>query len=84
MQKGVDLLPLKKNIAPLPDADPLVSEIVSWLGEGWGVGTTISIRWLEANNILQQEVESIMTGQKSAEEALASAEALINPILDGQ
>jgi ABC-type glycerol-3-phosphate transport system substrate-binding protein len=84
VQKGVDLLPLKKNIEPLPDADPLVTEIVSWLNEGWGVGTTISIRWLEANNILQQEVEAIMTGQKSAEEALASAEALINPILDGQ
>lgn len=84
VQKGVDLLPLKKNIAPLPDADPLVTEIVSWLGEGWGVGTTITIRWLEANNILQQEVEAIMTGQKTAEEALASAEALINPILDGQ
>lgn len=84
VQKGVDLLPLKKGIAPLPDADPLVTEIVSWLSEGWGVGTTISIRWLEANNILQQEVESIMTGQKTAEEALASAEQLINPILDGQ
>jgi multiple sugar transport system substrate-binding protein len=84
VQKGVDLLPLKKNIPPLPDADPLVTKIVSWLGEGWGVGTTISIRWLEANNILQQEVEAIMTGQKSAEEALASAEQLINPILDGQ
>lgn len=84
VEKGVDLLPLKKDIAPLPDADPLVSDIVSWLGEGWGVGTTISIRWLEANNILRQEVQSIMTGEKSAAEALASAEELINPILDGQ
>jgi multiple sugar transport system substrate-binding protein len=84
VQKGVDLLPLKKDIAPLPDADPLVTKIVSWLGEGWGVGTTITIRWLEANNILQQEIEGIMTGQKTAEEALASAEQLINPILDGQ
>jgi len=84
VQKGVDLLPLKKNIAPLPDADPLVTEIVSWLGQGWGVGTTISIRWLEANNILQQEIESIMTGQKSAADALKTAEELINPILDGQ
>lgn len=84
VQKGVDLLPLKKNIEPLPDSDPLVNKIVSWLAEGSGVGTTISIRWLEANNILQQEVQSIMTGQKTAAEALASAEALINPILDGQ
>lgn len=84
VQKGVDLLPLKRNIPPLPDADPLVTEIVSWLGEGWGVGTTISIRWLEATNILQQEIEAIMTGQKTAADALASAEALINPILDGQ
>ncbi|MEZ4621632.1 MAG: extracellular solute-binding protein [Caldilineaceae bacterium] len=84
VQKGVDLLPLKKNIAPLPDADPLVSEMVSWLGEGWGVGTTISIHWLEANTIMQQEVESVMTGQKSAADALSSAEALINPILDGE
>ena len=82
--KGVDLLPLKKNIPALPDADPLVTEIVSWLGQGWGVGTTISIRWLEATNILQQEIESIMTGQKSAADALKSAEELINPILDGQ
>ena len=82
--KGVDLLPLKKNIPPLPDADPLVTEIVSWLGEGWGVGTTISIHWLEVNTIMQQEVESIMTGQKSAADALKSAEELINPILDGE
>ncbi len=82
--KGVDLLPLKKNIPALPDADPLVTEIVGWLGEGWGVGTTITIRWLEANNILQQEVEAIMTGQKTAADALKSAEELINPILDGQ
>lgn len=84
VQKGVDLLPLKNNIAPLPDADPLVSKIVSWLGEGWGVGTTISIHWLEANTIMQQEVESVMTGQKSAADALKSAEELINPILDGE
>lgn len=84
VQKGVDLLPLKRNIEPLPDADPLVTEIVSWLDQGWGVGTTISIRWLEATNILQQEIETIMTGQKSAADALASAEQLINPILDGQ
>ena len=84
VQKGVDLLPLKKNIAPLADADPLVTEIVSWLGEGWGVGTTISVHWLEANTIMQQEVESIMTGQKSAADALKSAEELINPILDGE
>jgi multiple sugar transport system substrate-binding protein len=84
VQKGVDLLPLKKNIPPLPDADPLVNEIVSWLAEGYGVGTTISIRWLEANTILGQEVQSIMTGQKTAAEALASAEELINPILDGE
>lgn len=84
VEKGVDLLPLKKNIAPLADADPLVNEIVSWLGQGWGVGTTITIRWLEANTIFGQEVQSIMTGQKSAAEALASAEELINPILDGE
>jgi ABC-type glycerol-3-phosphate transport system substrate-binding protein len=84
VQKGVDLLPLKKNIPPLPDADPLVTEIVSWLGKGWGVGTTISIRWLETTKILQQEIESIMTGQKSAADALKSAEEQINPILDGQ
>lgn len=66
VQKGVDLLPLKKNISPLADGDPLVSEIVSWLGKGWGVGTTISTRWLETNVIMKQEVEAIMTGQKSA------------------
>jgi multiple sugar transport system substrate-binding protein len=84
VEKGVDLLPLKKNIAPLPDADPLVNEIVSWLDQGWGVGTTITIRWLEANTILEQEVQSIMTGQKSAADALKSAEELINPILDGE
>ncbi len=84
VQKGVDLLPLKKNIAPLPNADPLVTEIVAGLDKGWGVGTTISIRFVEVCNILQQEIESIMTGQKSAADALASAEKLINPVLDGQ
>ena len=84
VQKGVDLLPLKKNIVPLADGDPRVSEIVSWLGKGWGVGTTISVRWLETNLIMKQEVEAIMTGQKSAAAALKTAEELINPILDGK
>ena len=84
VQKGVDLLPLKQGIEPLPDADPIVSEIVSWLGEGWGVGTQISVNWREATNILGQEVEAIMTGLKTTEEALTDAETSINLILDGE
>ncbi|MBV7327166.1 hypothetical protein KFU94_02670 [Chloroflexi bacterium TSY] len=84
VQKGVDLLPLKKGIEPLPDADPVVSEVVSWLGEGWGVGTQISIRWREASNAMVQEAEAIMSGLKTAEQAMADLEATVNPILDGQ
>ena len=84
VQKGVDLLPLKKGIEPLADADPIVSEVVSWLDKGYGVGTQISIRWREATDAMVQEAEAIMSGLKTAEQAMADLEATINPILDGQ
>jgi multiple sugar transport system substrate-binding protein len=84
VQKGVDLLPLKKNIAPLPDIDPIVEEMVSWLDQGWGVGTQISIRWREATNSLVQESQAVMSGTKTAAQALADVEATVNPILDGE
>lgn len=84
VQKGVDLLPLKKNIAPLPDIDPIVAEMVSWLDKGWGVGTQISIRWREATNSLVQEGQAVMSGQKTSGQALADVESTVNPILDGE
>lgn len=84
VQKSVDLLPLKKDIAPLQDVDPVVREMVSWLGLGYGVGTQISIRWRDATNALVQESHAVMSGLKTAEEALADVEATVNPILDGE
>jgi multiple sugar transport system substrate-binding protein len=84
VQKGVDLLPLKRGIPPLPDVDPIVAEMVSWLDEGWGVGTQISIRWREATNSLVQETQAVMSGQKTAEEALSAVADTVNPILDGE
>ena len=84
VQKGVDLLPLKNGIASLPDVDPLVAEMVSWLGEGWGVGTQIGIHWREATNALVQETQAVMSGQKSAADALKSVEDTVNPVLDGE
>ena len=84
VQKGVDLLPLKNGIAPLPDIDPLVAKMVSFLDEGYGVGTTISIRWREATNSLVQESVAVMSGQKTSEQALADVEATVAPILDGE
>jgi multiple sugar transport system substrate-binding protein len=84
VQKGVDLLPLKRGIPTLPDVDPIVAEMVSWLDEGWGVGTQISIRWREATNSLVQESHAVMSGLKTAEQALADVEATVNPILDGE
>ena len=84
VQKSVDLLPLKKDIAPLQDVDPIVGEMVSWLGKGYGVGTQISIRWREATNTLVQESHAVMSGLKTAEQALADVEATVNPILDGE
>jgi ABC-type glycerol-3-phosphate transport system substrate-binding protein len=84
VQKGVDLLPLKNNIAPLPDVDPLVAEMVSWLGQGWGVGTQIGIHWREATNALVQETQAVMSGQKSTADALKAVEDTVNPVLDGE
>ena len=78
------MLPLKKNIASLPDIDPIVEEMVSWLDQGWGVGTQISIRWREATNSMVQESQAVMSGQKTAEQALADVEATVGPILDGE
>jgi multiple sugar transport system substrate-binding protein len=84
VQKGVDLLPLKNGIAPLPDIDPLVAKMVSFLDAGNGVGTQISIRWREACNSLVQESVAVMSGQKTSEQALADVEATVAPILDGE
>lgn len=84
VQKGVDLLPLKKGIEPLPDVDPIVAEMVSWLDEGWGVGTQISVRWREASNSLVQEAQAVMSGVKTAEQALADVETTVGLILDGE
>ena len=84
VQKGVDLLPLKNGIESLPDVDPLVAEMVSWLGEGWGVGTQIGIHWREATNALVQETQAVMSGQKSAADALKAVEDTVNPVLDGE
>jgi ABC-type glycerol-3-phosphate transport system substrate-binding protein len=84
VQKGVDLLPLKNGIPPLPDVDPIVAKMVSFLDEGYGVGTQISIRWREATNSLVQESHGVMSGLKTAEQALADVEATVNPILDGE
>lgn len=84
VQKGVDLLPLKKDIAPLPDTDPIVAEMVSWLGEGYGVGTQISIHWRDATNSLVQESQAVLSGAKTAAQALADVEATVGPILDGE
>ncbi len=53
VQKGVDLLPLKNGIAPLDDIDPLVAKMVSFLDEGYGVGTQVGIHWREATNSLR-------------------------------
>lgn len=84
VQKGVDLLPLKKNIPPLPDVDPVVQEMVSWLDKGWGVGTQISIHWREACTSLVQETQAVMSGQKTAAKAMADVKATVGPILDGE
>ena len=84
VEKGVDLLPLKKNIAPLPDVDPIVAEMVSWLGEGYGVGTQISIHWRDATNSMVQETQAVLSGQKSSADALKAIEDTVNPILDGE
>ncbi len=84
VQKGVDLLPLKKDIADLPDIDPIVSEMVSWLGEGYGVGTQISVRWRDATTSLVQEAQAVLSGAKTAAQALADVEATVGPILDGE
>ena len=84
VQKSVDLLPLKKDIAPLDDIDPIVAEMVSWLGQGYGVGTQISIRWRDATNALVQESHAVMSGLKTAEEALSAVEDIVNPVLDGE
>jgi multiple sugar transport system substrate-binding protein len=84
VQKGVDLLPLKNNIAPLPDIDPIVAEMVSWLGEGYGVGTQISIHWREATDSLVQETQAVLSGVKSAQEALDAVVATVGPVLDGE
>jgi multiple sugar transport system substrate-binding protein len=84
VQKGVDLLPLKNGIPPLEDIDPLVAKMVSFLDEGYGVGTQVSIRWREATNSLVQEAHAVMSGIKTPEQALADVEATVAPILDGE
>jgi hypothetical protein len=78
------LLPLKNNIAPLPDIDPLVAKLVSYLDAGNGVGTQVGIHWREACDSLVQEAHAVMSGQKTPEQALADVESTVNPVLDGE
>ena len=68
----------------MDDIDPIVAEMVSWLGQGYGVGTQISIRWRDATNALVQESHAVMSGLKTAEEALSAVEDIVNPVLDGE
>jgi len=84
VQKGVDLLPLKKDIAPLPDIDPLVAKMVSFLEAGDGVGTQISIHWRDACNSLVAECEAVMSGTKTPDQALAAVVDTVTPLLDGE
>jgi len=84
VQKGVDLLPLKKAIKPMADVDPIVAKMIGYLDAGNGVGTQISIHWREACNSLVQEGQAVMSGQKTAQKALADVEATVNAILDGE
>jgi ABC-type glycerol-3-phosphate transport system substrate-binding protein len=82
--RGVDLLPLRLD-AEVPEdieTDPVVEKMVSYLQ--YGVGTQISVRWREATNSVVQESHAVMSGQKSAAQALADVEATVNPILDGE
>ena len=58
--------------------------MVSWLGEGWGVGTQISIHWREATDSLVQETQAVLSGVKTAQQALDDVAATVGPILDGE
>jgi ABC-type glycerol-3-phosphate transport system substrate-binding protein len=84
VQQSVDLLPLKNGIPPPEDVDPLVAKMVSFLDAGYGVGSQASIHWREATGALVQEALAVMSGIKTAEQALADVEATVTPILDGE
>lgn len=78
--KGVDLMSPMKGVVP-QDVDPVVAKFLSYLPIG--SGTQVSVNWREASVALKQEAEAIWSGQKTAKQALADFEAMINPILDG-
>jgi len=69
-----------KGVAP-KDVDPVVAKFLSYLP--MGSGTQVSVNWREVTVALQQEAEAIWSGQKTAKQALADFETMINPILDG-
>ncbi len=81
--EGVDLMsPMKGVETPAEEVDPIVEKYLSYLPHG--VGTQISVHWREATEALVQEAQAVMTGQKTAEQALADFEATVEPVLDGE
>jgi ABC-type glycerol-3-phosphate transport system substrate-binding protein len=79
--KGVDLMSPMKGVV-VEDPDPVVAKFLSFLP--YGVGTEMSVHWIDATQSLVQEAQAVRTGQKSAEDALNDVKDTVEGVLDGE
>jgi ABC-type glycerol-3-phosphate transport system substrate-binding protein len=79
--KGVDLMSPMKGVV-VENPDPIVAKYLSFLP--YGVGTEMSVHWIDATQSLVQEAQAVRTGQKSAKDALDDVKATVEGVLDGE
>jgi ABC-type glycerol-3-phosphate transport system substrate-binding protein len=79
--KGVDLMSPMKGVV-VEDPDPIVAKYLSFLP--YGVGTEMSVHWIDATQSLVQEAQAVRTGQKSAKDALDDVKGTVEGVLDGE
>jgi multiple sugar transport system substrate-binding protein len=79
--KGVDLMSPMKGVV-VENPDPIVAKYLSFLP--YGVGTEMSVHWVDATQSLDQEAQAVRTGQKSAKDALKSVKDTVEGVLDGE
>jgi|GEM_PF-1338737 len=77
---GVNLIPAMNNVKA-PNLDPVVAKYLAFIPEG--VGPTASTHWPDVKQKLQQASQAVISGQKTAKQALDEFASNLNPELDG-
>lgn len=78
---GVDLIPAMQGVTPA-HLDPVVAKYLTFISEG--TGPTASVHWPDVKQKLLQASQAVISGQKTAKQALDQYASDVNPELDGK